>query len=59
MKVQVNYKYAGPNNKMRTGALIIEAPTTKDAVKIATDQLNKEYDWFKLTATVAFNATEK
>lgn len=52
MKFQVNYKYSAPNNKMRTGALILDADTSKDAVKKATDQLSKELDWFKLTATV-------
>lgn len=52
MKFQINYKYSAPNNKMRTGALILDAIDSKAAIKAATDQLNKELDWFKITASV-------
>lgn len=52
MKFQINYKYAAINKKMRTGALILDAPDSKTATKAATDELNKEIDWFKITAVV-------
>lgn len=52
--VRVNYGYKGNNNKLRQGALIIEAIDAKTAVKVATDQLNKEHDWFHITGTVTY-----
>lgn len=53
-KFQVNYKYQGPNNKLRTASLILDADNAKEAVKKANDQLTKESDWFKITGTVQY-----
>lgn len=49
MKFQVNFKYQGNANSVRSGALIIDAENKEAAKKAAITQIANQYDWFKLT----------
>lgn len=46
---KVGYAYQGPNNAMRTGALLIRADSPQAARINAQAQLNKDHDWYKIT----------
>lgn len=44
----VGYAYAGPDNKRRTGVLLVRADSPDGAKIAARTQLAKEFDWFKI-----------
>lgn len=55
---RVNYGFQGIGNKLRSGALVINAKDLKDATKQATEQLNKEHDWFTITSAKEVDSTK-
>lgn len=54
---RVNYGYKGPNNKLRSGSLILNAAQPKDAVKAAEKQLTAEMDWYHITSCKVLDST--
>lgn len=53
MKVIVRFAYTTQNNNvMRQGAIVLTADKKEAAIKAASDQLAKQYDWFKVTSAV-------
>lgn len=45
----VNFKYRGPNNTARSGALILDAADVAEAKKQAERQIANQHPWFKIT----------
>lgn len=54
MKYQVNFKYQGNANSLRSGSLIFDAENKEAAKKAASQQVSEQYDWFKITSVTDF-----
>lgn len=55
---RINYGYKGPNNKLRTGSLILNAKDRKEAIANAKKQLDGEMDWHQLQSCKELDSTQ-